>query len=102
MSTTRPSALQGVDPALQRGLALHRGLRVHRKVMALLGTIGATQGVTVATVNPDVTVRIHRPAALVDAAPVLLWIHGGGYVMGSARQEDKVLPPAASLLRKPV
>jgi len=57
-------------------------------VMAALGDLGARRDVEVATVSPDVAVRIHRPGQLADPAPVLLWIHGGGYVMGSARQED--------------
>lgn len=35
-------------------------------------------------------VRLHRPAPPVDTAPALLWIHGGGYVMGSARQDDQL------------
>jgi acetyl esterase/lipase len=37
---------------------------------------------------PDVTVRIHRPARRGGALPALLWIHGGGYVLGKAEYED--------------
>ena len=94
-STKRPSALADVDPALRtaarllpRGYGLRRGLLVQRKVMAVLGIVGARRGVEVARVDPNVAVRIHRPGRLVNPAPVLLWIHGGGYVMGSAQQED--------------
>jgi len=92
--TTR-SAMNDVDPELRavarllpRGYALRRGLRAQRAVMALAGIIGARRDVEVATVSPNVTVRLHRPAQLADPAPVLLWIHGGALVMGSARQED--------------
>lgn len=35
-----------------------------------------------------VTVRIHRPAGGVGPFPALLWIHGGGFVIGSAAQDD--------------
>jgi len=56
--------------------------------MALLGRIGAGRDVPVVTVDANVSVRLHRPARLADPAPALLWIHGGGFVMGSARQED--------------
>jgi acetyl esterase/lipase len=95
MPTKRPSAMQDVDPGLRvaarllpRGSALRRGLAAPRTVMALFGKIGARRGVDVAAVNPHVTVRVHRPAQSADPAPVLMWMHGGGYVMGSAQQED--------------
>lgn len=45
-----------------------------------------TKNVEVATVGP-VTVRVHRPSGA-DVRPALLWIHGGGYVMGTAAQDD--------------
>ncbi len=36
------------------------------------------------------TMRVHRPTRPADApAPALLWIHGGGYVIGTAAQEDQ-------------
>lgn len=31
---------------------------------------------------------MHRPAVTASSAPGLLWIHGGGYVLGSAQQND--------------
>ena len=37
---------------------------------------------------PDVPVRIYQPAAAVGIVPALLWIHGGGYVLGSAAEDD--------------
>lgn len=85
----------GVDPALRsaarilpRGYALNRGLVMQRAAMTLLGRIRARRDVPVVAVDADVSVRLHRPARLADPAPALLWIHGGGFVMGSARQED--------------
>ena len=36
----------------------------------------------------DVRVRIIAPRASDSPRPALLWIHGGGYVLGSARQDD--------------
>lgn len=37
------------------------------------------------------SVRLHRPDHAPDGPlPALLWIHGGGYVLGSASQEDAV------------
>ena len=41
-----------------------------------------------ADVAPGVRVRIHRPAGIDEPGPAMLWIHGGGMVMGNAAQED--------------
>lgn len=41
--------------------------------------------------NIEVAVRIFRPRAAADATPAMLWIHGGGYVLGSAAGSDRRL-----------
>lgn len=38
---------------------------------------------------PDLRVRVYRPAASHEIFPALLWLHGGGYVFGSARMTDR-------------
>ena len=38
--------------------------------------------------SPDVTIRIYRPAKPTGLLPALLWIHGGGYMLGDIDQED--------------
>ncbi|MGE2719577.1 alpha/beta hydrolase [Mycolicibacterium celeriflavum] len=97
MRPARASFTSGsdMDPALRtaarilpRGYGLSRGLRVPRAAMTLLGRLLAGRDVPVVAVDADVSVRLHRPARLADPTPALLWIHGGGFVMGSARQED--------------
>ncbi|OBK38463.1 alpha/beta hydrolase [Mycobacterium sp. 1165196.3] len=87
-----------LDPGLRkvarfvpRGYALHRGLKVQRAVMNLMGNAGRLRAVPVAAVNQHVSVRLHRPAGLPDRAAALLWIHGGGTIMGHAAQDDKYL-----------
>jgi acetyl esterase/lipase len=35
-----------------------------------------------------ISVRVHRPVRTERPVPALLWIHGGGYVMGTAAQDD--------------
>ena len=38
--------------------------------------------------DPDVTVRLYRPAGLASGACALYWIHGGGMVLGSIAMND--------------
>jgi len=40
-------------------------------------------------ITPTTSVRIHRPLDSAGTRGALLWIHGGGFVMGSARQDDR-------------
>ena len=37
---------------------------------------------------PDVPVRIYEPAEKSGLLPALLWIHGGGYILGTYDQDD--------------
>ncbi|MFO0576078.1 MAG: alpha/beta hydrolase [Polyangia bacterium] len=39
---------------------------------------------------PPVRVRIYRPRELKRPAPALLWMHGGGYVMGRPDADDRL------------
>ena len=45
--------------------------------------------VRVEAVGP-ISVRVHRPPSSQSELPALLWVHGGGYVLGTAAQEDAV------------
>ena len=40
------------------------------------------------TLPSGVGVRLYRPTELTGAGPALLWIHGGGYVIGHPGQDD--------------
>ncbi|WAC93835.1 alpha/beta hydrolase [Mycobacterium sp. Aquia_213] len=87
---------QALDPDLRkvarflpRGYALHRGYKVQRAIMLALGNAGRLRDVPVVRVNEHVKVRMHRPAGLPERASALLWIHGGGTIMGTAVQDDK-------------
>src|SRR3954452_23399023 len=37
---------------------------------------------------PDVRVLVYVPKSAPRPLPALLWIHGGGYIIGSANQDD--------------
>lgn len=43
------------------------------------------------TLASGVGVRLHRPPGVTGVAPALLWIHGGGYVIGTPNQDDALL-----------
>lgn len=45
-------------------------------------------GVEILTLRSGPGIRLYRPARATDAVPALLWIHGGGYVIGTAAQDD--------------
>ncbi len=45
-------------------------------------------GVEILTLRSGPGIRLYRPARATDTVPALLWIHGGGYVIGSAAQDD--------------
>jgi acetyl esterase/lipase len=46
----------------------------------------------------SITMRLHRPTTPERVLPALLWMHGGGYVMGHAAQEDAFCRQVASEL----
>ena len=48
----------------------------------------AREGVEVLTITPSAGIRLHRPERECTHGGALLWIHGGGYVIGTAAQDD--------------
>lgn len=89
MSTEFHPDLRRIARITPRRLVGRRSLPLLRVASALHGR-RAGSDVTVLTPAAGVTVRVHRPPRLTGAAPALLWIHGGGYVIGSAAQDDRL------------
>jgi acetyl esterase/lipase len=81
--------LRNVARFMPRGYALHRGYKVPRAVTQVMANAGRLRHIPVVAVTEHVTVRLHRPSGLPGPAPALLWIHGGGTLMGTAAQDDK-------------
>lgn len=50
----------------------------------------ASGNAEVITLGSGAGVRLFRPVGVTEPMPALLWIHGGGYVMGNAQQDDRV------------
>ncbi|MQY17065.1 alpha/beta hydrolase [Nocardia macrotermitis] len=65
-----------------------RRLRLIRGLMLLQPTRRDTHAV-VEQAGPGVSVRVFRPASVSGPRPGLLWIHGGGLIMGSAAGDDR-------------
>ncbi|MBX7453887.1 alpha/beta hydrolase [Mycolicibacterium sp. 3033] len=60
------------------------------------------EGVEFVRITPSAAVRLHRPATERTHGGALLWIHGGGYVIGTAAQDDKLCQRFAHRLGLPV
>jgi acetyl esterase/lipase len=74
---------------LPRSTVGPRRLRLIRRFTAAAGK--PRPGIDVVQLEsdaPEVSVRIFRPANAGPRTPALLWIHGGGYVIGTAAQDD--------------
>lgn len=75
---------------LPRGLAGPRSLRIVRVLQGGLTRLQRARGVDVRMLPSGASVRIFRPVGVAADAPVLVWIHGGGYVLGEAAQDDEL------------
>ncbi|MGC2343756.1 MAG: alpha/beta hydrolase fold domain-containing protein, partial [Mycobacterium sp.] len=66
-----------------------RSLRLIRALSGLQRS-RSRDGIEALILGSGVGVRLHRPTVVSQPAPALLWIHGGGYIMGNAAQDDAV------------
>ena len=46
---------------------------------------------------PDVRVLVYLPKSAPRPLPALLWIHGGGYIIGSANQDDPLVKSVVAM-----
>lgn len=58
------------------------------KRMPIRGRRAGVDGVEVLTLPSGAGARLYRPAGQCSDVPALLWIHGGGYLIGSPEQDD--------------
>ena len=67
-----------------------RTLRLVRALSSVLPRGKNPDGVEALILRSGVGVRLHRPSGVSRPGPALLWIHGGGYVIGTAKQDDRL------------
>jgi acetyl esterase/lipase len=73
-----------------RRLVTRRTLPIIRALMGQRVRLSRAPGdVEVITLASGAGVRLFRPVGVAEPMPALLWIHGGGYVAGSAQQDDR-------------
>lgn len=72
---------------LPRTIITARTLPALRRLTRLTGR-ARRPDVQVVSVNADVSVHVFRPASTRAHTPALLWIHGGGMVLGDAAQDS--------------
>jgi acetyl esterase/lipase len=89
--------LRRIAPFLPRGAVGPRTYRVVRRLERLAPNPASTN-VEVVSLG-EISVRMHLPpASAVAPYPALLWVHGGGYVIGRAAQDDALCRVVAERL----
>ena len=102
--------IDAVDPQLRPALAKVPALDNSRRWVRLVGRLGPrlllvepVEGVTVRWLRRGpLRLRIYAPTRTAAAGPALLWIHGGGLVIGSSQQDDRLCLGTAAALGIPV
>ncbi|GAB37210.1 alpha/beta hydrolase [Gordonia sputi] len=85
--------IDDIAPDLRRTARwIPRGIGLRHMPQAVLRLGGVPlarlRGVPTVSIAPGVSIRLHRPTGAQNTGTAMLWIHGGGYVLGSAGQDD--------------
>ncbi|MGV9710663.1 alpha/beta hydrolase [Gordonia sp. NPDC003424] len=83
---------------LPRGIIGPRTAPLIRAVQGAMSRVRRGSGVEVRSLPSGGGVRIFRPTSVTGDAPGLLWIHGGGFVIGNAQQDDALCRRFADVL----
>ncbi|WP_082964621.1 alpha/beta hydrolase [Mycobacterium sp. E796] len=87
---------------LPRGAFNRRTLPIMKALTRPMAFLPPPKGAKVLTLPSGAGVRLHRPATKRHAGAALLWIHGGGYVIGTAAQDDSLCQRFVQRLGIPV
>jgi acetyl esterase/lipase len=88
--------LRRVARVLPKAVLSERLLPLHRAAGSLIGKFVSKKAPVFAA--GSVSVRLHQPAAAKGPLPALLWIHGGGYIAGTAAMDDAICKEYAETL----
>lgn len=87
-----PRKTSDIHPELRRVARLLPRQMVYSWSVPLLRRLrlreGPSHGVEVVSLPSGPRLRLYRPAGSEDVSAALLWIHGGGYVLGTAAEDD--------------
>ncbi|MCF6387418.1 alpha/beta hydrolase [Mycobacterium sp. MBM] len=75
---------------LPRSAFNQRTLPIMKALTKPMSYLPAPKGTEVLTLPSGAGVRLHRPAAERHPGAALVWMHGGGYVIGTAAQDDRM------------
>lgn len=89
--------LRGASRWLPKGAVGPRSIGFVRRLSERRGD-GEVDGVLVEQVSDTASVRLHHPVERRHDGAALLWIHGGGMVIGNARQDDALCATYAAQL----
>src|ERR1700761_9335902 len=84
-----PPDLRRAARLVPRRLVGSRSLPLIRMATGLMSR-RAADDVESITLDSGAGVRLFRPAGVTEPGPALLWIHGGGYVLGTAQLDDSL------------
>jgi acetyl esterase/lipase len=93
--------LRKIACVLPRGAFTRTTLPIMRALSRLQGR-RTPKDVEVAVLPSGASVWLHRPPQPQDTGCAFMWIHGGGYVIGSAAQDDRLCRRFARRLSVPV
>ena len=88
--------LRRIARILPRSVLTPRLLPLHRLGGAVINRVGRSRAPAFGT--ESVSVRLHQPASMTGPRPGLLWIHGGGYIAGTATGDDALCRQFAETL----
>ncbi len=88
MVASQPVSLDNIPAA--RAASRQMMAAMKKRAPAIAGVIATDRVISGPPGAPNVTVRVYQPEGQSGTLPALLWIHGGGFILGDIEQEDMI------------